>query len=412
MTERVPGRSAAPRGLVIATLRASAPGALGAVIRRTGNFDDAEDALQEAMLAAANQWPRDGIPDNPTAWLITAATRRAIDGIRSDATRREREKRAVGLERDPGEAVQEDDTLAAYLMCCHPSLTRGAQVPLTLRVVGGLTTREIARGLLMSETTIAQRIARAKTTLRRSGARFALPSGDEMPARVTAVLDVLGIIHTESHSPAEGDAVTRPALGAEALRLARELLARTPVGARWRGEVMGLVALMLLTSARSPARTDAAGALIPLAEQDRALWLTDLIAEGDGVLQRALTQYPVGPFQLRAAIAAVHDTAPTFEDTDWEQLLGLYDLLRVVDPGPIVELARLVPLGEVAGPEPALRELGRLEASATGIHVAAIRAHLLRRAGRDASAAYRDAAATARNSAQRRWFEERARTTS
>ncbi len=260
----------------------------------------------------------------------------------------------------------------------------------------------------MSETSVAQRISRAKATLRRPGVRFALPSDDEMPARVAAVLDVLGIIHTESHSPAEGDAVTRPALGAEALRLARELLARAPVGASWRGEVMGLVALMLLTSARSPARTDAAGTLIPLAEQDRSLWLADLIAEGDELLQRSLTQYPVGPFQLRAAIAAVHDTAATFQDTDWEQLLGLYDILRVVDPGPIAELARLIPLAEVAGPERALGELERLEASSTGVNVAAIRAHLLRRAGRDASTAYREAAALARNGAQRRWFEERA----
>ena len=401
-------RGSAPKGLVVAALRAAAPGALGAVVRRTGSFDDSEDALQEAMLAAAGQWQRDGIPDNPTAWLITVAMRRAIDGIRADASRRERERRALLLEPASPAVVDADDTLAVYLMCCHPSLTRAAQVPLTLRVVGGLTTREIARGLLASETSVAQRISRAKATLRASEARFALPREDEMPDRISAVLDVLGLIHTESHNPAEQDAVTRPALSAEALRLARELLARTLLDAPWRGEVMGLVALMLLTNARTPARTAAAGTLIPLAEQDRSLWIRGQIDEGEQLLSEALRRYPVGAFQLRAAIAAVHDTAPTFEDTDWKQLLGLYDLLRVVAPGPIVELARLVALAETAGADTALLELDLLEESARSVTVAAVRAHLLRRSGRDASAAYGQAAAFAHNGAQRRWFEGRA----
>ncbi len=398
----------APRGLVVAAMRAATPRAIAILARRIDSFEDAEDAVQEALTAAARQWPRDGIPDDPTAWLVTAAHRRAVDAIRSATARRARERRAVEREPPAPAVIEQDDTLALYLMCCHPALPRASQVALTLRAVGGLTTREIARGLIVTEPTVAQRITRAKTTLRRSGATFALPTHEQLAARVGVVLDVLGLIHTESHSATEGDEIARPGLAAEALRLARQLLAASAPESPWRGEVMGLVALILLTDARAPARLDATRALVPLAAQDRTLWTSAMIAEGDRLLTEALARYPIGPFQLRAAIAGVHDSAPSYEQTEWRELLGLYDLLRVVDPGPIVELARLIPLAEVVGAESSLRELDAISASAPPGRVAAVRAHLSQRAGHDARPEYRSAAAHARNGAERRWFEQMA----
>lgn len=401
-------RAPPPRGLVTAALRESAPRALSILANRLGDFDDAEDAVQDALAQAARQWSTNGIPDNPTGWVVTVAWRRAIDAIRADASRRERERRVFELDLTAAQPIHTDDTVALYLMCCHPALSRASQVALTLRAVAGLTTREIARGLLVSETTVAQRISRAKATLRRAGARFALPTEAEMPSRVAAVLDVLGIIHTEAHSAAGGDAITRPALGADATRLGRELLRRTDPASPWRGEIMGVVALMLLTDARAPARIGATGALVPLADQDRGLWHADLITEGDDLVSAALAGYPLGPFQLKAAIAAVHDRAASRAATDWRQILRLYDLLRIIDPSPIVELARLVPLAEAVGPALALRDLDDLSGSVPAGRAAAVRAYLLTLAGSDPSSAYREAAMSSGNGAERRWFEEMA----
>ncbi|MFL0410105.1 RNA polymerase sigma factor [Microbacterium paludicola] len=397
-----------PEGLVTATLRAAIPRAIAVVARRWGDFHDAEDAVQEAALSASRVWPRDGLPESPVAWVVAAASRRMIDAIRADQSRRARELRATALELVEPATVHRDDTLALLLMCCHPSLEPGAQLPLTLRAVGGLTTREIARGLMLRESTVAQRISRAKATIRRAGARFALPEPSEVASRIPTVLDVIGLIHTESHSATEGVSIARPGLAAEALRIGRELLRHAPRDAPWRGEVLGLVALMLLTNAREPARIDPTGLPIPLAEQDRRLWRRDLIAEGDGLLREALADYPLGVFQLRAAIAGVHAAAPSYAATDWREIAGLYDLLRVLAPGPVTELARLVAVAELEGAESALRALERLDQDAPVARVAAVRAHLLARAGHDPSAALREAAAAATNAAERRWFEQRA----
>jgi RNA polymerase sigma factor (sigma-70 family) len=393
---------------VVAALRTAAAPALAAVIRRVGDLDDAEDAMQEAMAAAAVQWARDGVPAHPVGWLVTVATRRAVDAIRSDAARRDREVRARALEPADADVRHTDDELALFLLCAHPALSRPQQIALTLRAVGGLTTREIARGLLLTETAAGQRISRAKAVLRRDGVRFALPDAADLPARAQTVVDVLGVIHTEAHTAAEGEDAARPALAAEALRLARALLAITPARAPWRGEVLGLVALMLFTAARAPARIDSDGALVPLAEQDRMRWLPAPIAEGEALLTEALTQHPVSAHPLRAAIAGVHAAAASWDDTDFVELLGLYDLLGAIDPSPVVALGRVVALAGVAGADAALRELETVADAAPPARVAAVRAHLLQRAGRDARDAYRAAATLTRNAAERRWLRSRA----
>ncbi len=401
-----------PSALITAAVRSAAPRALAALVRRTNDFSDAEDAVQDALLAATEQWPRDGIPREPAAWLTTVATRRWIDAVRSDAARRERETRAAVLDAEPPSAAsasaEADDDLELYLLCCHPALSRPAQIALSLRALAGLTTREIARGLLVPPEVVGQRVSRAKATLRRQDAaqRFARVPPGERAGRIGAVLEVIGLIHTESHSAATGDAITRPALGTEALRLARRLLALAPEGASWRGEAMGLVALILLTDARAPARLDPAGALVPLAEQDRSRWNHAAIAEGAELVSTALTGHPLGPFQLRAAIAAVHDEAVSDAKTDWAQLRSLYDLLRLVDPGPVVELGRLVVIGELSGAERALGLLEAITPHAPPARIAAVRAHLLARAGRadEARRAYAAAAILSGNGAERAWF--------
>jgi predicted RNA polymerase sigma factor len=397
--------SGVPSAALTAALRSAAPRALAVLVRRTGAFDDAEDAVQEALAAASQQWPRDGIPDAPVAWLVTVASRRHVDSVRSDVARREREERAA-LRETPSTATDVDDTLRLFLLCCHPSLPRASQVALTLRCIGGLTTREIARGLLAAEPAVGQRISRAKAALR----GVTLDTDESLADRVPAVLDVLGLIHTEAHSAVEGDDISRPLLGAEALRLARLLRSLSAPGDRWRPEAMGLVALMLLTDARAPARLDADGVLVPLAEQDRSLWRADFIAAGAGLLEEALRQGQPGRYQLRAAIAAVHDEAARADDTDWRQLLGIYEVLRRVDPGPVSELGRAVVVGEVAGPDAGLQIVGRWDAQGPAQRVSAVRAHLLDRAGRHAEAAreYERAARLTRNGAERRWFLRRA----
>jgi RNA polymerase sigma factor (sigma-70 family) len=367
-------------------LRAQAPRVLTAVVRKYGDFDSSEDAVQEALLAASEQWPSQGVPDNPRAWLITVASRRRIATLRSESARRRREEAAVTLAPvDTEPAPASDDTLTLFLLCCHPALTRPSQVALTLRAVGGLTTAEIARAFLVQEGTIAQRISRAKQRIRATGAALGLPSDAERPARITAVLEVMYLIFNEGYTATSGAHLHRVELTAEAIRLTRQLHELLPGD----GEVAGLLALMLLTDARRPARLRSDGALVPLAEQDRARWDGEAIAEGIALLTNALATAPIGPYQLQAAIAAVHDEAHRAEDTDWPQILALYDHLKAFAPGPMVTLNRIVALAMVHGPHAGLAELDQAgdDPALAGHHrVDAVRAHLLELAGDRAGA--------------------------
>ncbi|MBI3686154.1 MAG: RNA polymerase sigma factor [Actinobacteria bacterium] len=362
-------------------LREHAPQVLAALVRRYGGFDTCEDAVQEALLAAAVQWPTDGVPANPKGWLTTVASRRWTELWRNGAARRRREETAALLTPgDPEQVPAVDDTLSLLLMCCHPSLTRVSQVALTLRAVGGLTTAEIARAFLVPEATIGQRISRAKQRIRASGAGFRLPSPSERDERVAAVMDVLYLIFNEGYTASSGAALNRVELTAEAIRLTRQLRSRLPDD----GEVAGLLALMLLTDARRPARTGPDGALTPLADQDRSRWDTQAIADGVTLITETLASAPLGPYQLQAAIAAVHDEAPRAQDTDWPQILGLYDLLHSLAPGPMVTLNRIVAFAMVRGPRTGLEHLAAAEAdpALAGHHrVHAVRAHLLDLAG-------------------------------
>src|SRR5262245_22173761 len=311
-------------------LRDLAPRVLAVLVKRYGQFDQCEDAVQEALLAAALQWPRDGVPENPTGWLVTVAGRRWTEQWRSDQARRRREQTVHQLHTAAGPSVQ-DDELTLFLLCCHPALSVASQVALTLRAVGGLTTAEIARALLVPESTVGQRISRAKQQIRNAGTRFELPPPDQLPARVAAVRQVLYLIFNEGYTASSGPALHRVQLTAEAIRLTRQLNARRPGD----GETAGLLALMLSTDARRDARTAPDGSLVPLEEQDRRRWDADAIAEGTALVEATLATAEVGPFQLQAAIAAVHDQAGTAAETDWPQILVLYDLLVTVAPGPM-----------------------------------------------------------------------------
>jgi RNA polymerase sigma factor (sigma-70 family) len=391
-------------------LRELAPLVLGRLVRRSGDFDTSEDAVQEALLAAALQWPGEGVPANPAGWLVTVASRRRAELWRSETARRRREQTAAALAPpDPPPVSGVDDTLTLLLLCCHPSLTPASQVALTLRAVGGLSTAEIARAFLVPEPTVAQRISRAKQRIKASGAEFRLPPEQERAQRMGAVLQVLYLIFNEGYTASSGPALHRVELTGEAIRLTRQLHARLPAD----GEVAGLLALMLLTDARRPARTRPDGTLVPLAEQDRGRWDRAAIAEGVALVSAALRAGPVGPYQLQAAIAAVHAEAARAADTDWAQILVLYDLLREVAPGPMVTLNRIVALAMVAGPEAGLRELAAAEAdpALAGHHrVEAVRAHLLDLAGdRDAARAhYRLAARRTLSVPEQRYLESRA----
>jgi len=362
-------------------LRELTPQVIAILVRRFGDFASCEDAVQEAALAAAVQWPAEGIPDNPKGWLITVASRRRTELWRSESARRRREQTAAALTpADPGPVPGTDDTLTLLLLCCHPSLSPPAQVALTLRAVGGLTTAEIARALLVPEATVGQRISRAKQRIKSSGAEFRRPAGAEFSERIAAVLRVLYLIFNEGYTATSGATLHRVELTAEAIRLTRQLHDRLPED----GEVSGLLALMLLTDARRPARTTADGALIPLADQDRARWDAGAIAEGVALISTALASAAVGPYQLQAAIAALHDEAAYFGDTDWRQILHLYDLLNHIEPGPMVTLNRIVAGAMVYGPEAALRQLATAAADpalARHYRVHAVRAHLLDMAG-------------------------------
>ena len=370
-------------------LREVAPQVLTAVARRYEDFAAAEDAVQEALIAAAEQWTSEGIPANPRGWLYHVALRRVADHLRSELARRRRED-AVASELiaewafvpppDVEVPANADDTLALVFMCCHPALTPASAIALTLRAVGGLTTAEIANAFLVPEATMAQRISRAKGTIKSSGIAFSLPSEAERVERLGAVLQVLYLIFNEGYASSIGSDLHRPDLSNEAIRLARmmrELLPREP-------EVAGLLALMLLTDARRAARTDASGALIPLDEQDRALWNRDLIAEGTALISRTLSPDSVGPYQVQAAIASVHDEAASVRDTDWPQIRALYGVLRAISDNPMVALNQAVAAAMVDGPAAALEELAALDGDsriAGHYRLDAVRGHLFEMAG-------------------------------
>jgi RNA polymerase sigma factor (sigma-70 family) len=391
-------------------LRDLAPQVLGALVRHYGGFDTCEDAVQEALLAAATQWPTDGLPANPKGWLIRVASRRRTEIWRNETARRRREETVALLDPPmPDPAPASDDTLTLLLLCCHPSLTPISRVALTLRAVGGLTTAEIARALLVPESTVAQRISRAKQRIKASGARFQLPPPDDLTDRVTAVLHVLYLIFNEGYTASSGPVLHRIDLTSEAIRLTRQLRARRTAD----GEVAGLLALMLLVDARRPARTRPDGALIPLDEQDRGRWDAAAIAEGTELISATLQTAAIGPYQLQAAIAAVHDEAPQANETDWRQILGLYELLETVAPGPMVTLSRIVAVAMVYGPSAGLDRLTAAESdpALAGHHrVDAVRAHLLELAGDRVAAreSYRIAAQRTLNAPERRYLESRA----
>jgi RNA polymerase sigma factor (sigma-70 family) len=365
-------------------LRELAPQVLGTLIRRHGQFDTCEDAVQEALLAATVQWPADGVPDRPRAWLTTVATRALVDHWRTDSARRRREV-AVVLDPTNDAPPDPDDTLVLLFLCCHPALSPPSQLALTLRAVGGLTTAQIAAAFLVPEATMAQRIGRAKQRIRATDARFELPAPADRSGRLGVVLHVLYLMFNEGYTASSGSLLDRPELAAEAIRLARLLHALLPAD----GEVAGLLALLLLTHARRAARTDDDGLLVPLAEQRRERWDAAAIAEGQALLMRTLGGGPVGQYQVQAAIAAVHDEAPTAGETDWPQILALYDVLGRVAPGPVVTLSRAVAVAMVHGPTAGLAALGTLDAEERLAHshrLDAVRAHLLEQAGDHAAA--------------------------
>jgi RNA polymerase sigma factor (sigma-70 family) len=359
-------------------LRELAPQILGMMMRRSGGLDTAEDAVQEALIAAAGHWPADGVPENPRAWLLQAATRRLTDQIRSDRARRRREAIARSSEPPQMPAPSRDDTLTLLFMCCHPVLTSASAIALTLRAVGGLTTAEIASAFLVPEPTMAQRISRAKQRIKVSGVPFSLPAEDERAERLRSVLHVLYLIYNEGYVTRSGPALHRRELSGEAIRLTRDMHAALPEN----GQVTGLLALMLLTEARRPARTDAEGALVPLAEQDRARWDRSLITEGVALAVRAMTQGPAGDYQIQAAIAALHDEAQNAADTDWPQILALYAILERLTNNPMVTLNLAVAAAMVNGPATGLRLLEPLDERLAGHHrLDAVRAHLFEQLG-------------------------------
>jgi RNA polymerase sigma factor (sigma-70 family) len=396
-------------------LRPLAPEVLGALVRRYSSFDACEDAVQEALLAAAVQWPEQGVPDNPRAWLVTVASRRLIDELRGEGARRRREELtaatqapavAAGLE---SPSPSHDDTLALLFMCCHESLTAPSQIALTLRAVGGLTTLEIASAFLVPEATMAQRISRAKATIQATGVSFRLPANAAADPRLASVLHVLYLIFNEGYAASSGTRIQRVALAQEAIRLTRMLAGLLPGDQ----EVSGLLALMFLTDARRGARTRADGALIPLSEQDRTLWDRGAIAEGVALVSGALSTGPVGPFQLQAAIAAVHAEAPSTTETNWREITALYELLERITPNPVFTLNRAVALAMFRGPAAGLELLDDVERDGrlAGRHrMAAVRGHLLELAGDTPAAAeaYETAARLTTSLPERQYLERRA----
>jgi RNA polymerase sigma factor (sigma-70 family) len=411
-------------------LRRLAPQVLGAVTRRYGHFTLAEDAVQQALLAASGRWPIDGLPDNPKGWLIRVTSRRLIDLLRSDQARRQREDDAAqwvlperwlapaadrvvtgsGSGSGSGDGNPDaDDTLIVLFLCCHPSLTPASQIALTLRAVGGLTTAEIARAFLVPEATMTRRITRAKQRIKDSGVGFGLPARAELADRLGAVLHVLYLVFNEGYATTAGPDLHRAELSTEAIRLTRMVRRLLPDDS----EVAALLALMLLTDARRPARTGPDGEIVPLADQDRSRWDADRIAEGVALVTEALPRGPTGPYQVQAAIAALHDEAPSADATDWPQILALYEVLLPVADNPMVRLNHTVAVAMVRGPQEALARLDELadDERVAGDHrLHAVRAHLLEMAGDldAARATYRDAAQRTASIPQQRYLLARA----
>jgi RNA polymerase sigma factor (sigma-70 family) len=389
-------------------LRQLAPRVLGVVMRRFGGLDGAEDATQEALLAAARHWPVSGIPDSPLAWLVQAASRRLTDQIRGDEARRRREVAVAGSEPPPAEVPGGDDTLILMFMCCHPVLTPPSAIALTLRAVGGLTTAEIAHAFGVPEATMAQRISRAKQRVKASRVPFQVPAEAERAGRLNSVLHVLYLIYNEGYVSTSGAKLFRQELSGEAIRLTRVLRQLLPGD----GQVTGLLALMILTEARRPARTGPAGELVPLAEQDRTLWDASLIGEGVTLAVEAMAAGPAGEYQLQAAIAALHDEADRAEETDWPQILALYGILERVSGGnPMVSLNRAVAAAMVHGPVAGLALLEPLGASLGGHYrLHAVRGHLFEMLGdhRTAFAAYNAAASGTRSVPERNYLTAKA----
>ncbi|HEV7763111.1 MAG TPA: sigma-70 family RNA polymerase sigma factor [Acidimicrobiales bacterium] len=405
-------------------LRELAPQVLGVLVRRYGQFDRCEDAVQEALLAASRQWPEEGRPASPRAWLITVARRRLTDQLRSEHARQRREDTAAHLAAPdthlaaaPDDdataaalaAAGHDDTLTLLFLCCHPALSPASQLALTLRAVGGLTTAEIARAFLVPEATMAQRISRAKQSIKAAGSEFAPPPEAERAERLRVVLHVLYLVFNEGYTTSSGPDLARADLTTEAIRLTRAVHRLLPDD----GEVTGLLALMVLTDARRPARTGADGALVPLAEQDRTLWDRAAIAEGIALVSDVLPRARLGPYQLQAAIAAVHAEGASAEATDWGQIVMLYELLDRIAPNPMVTLNKAVALAMVHGPRAGLDTLAPLDADArtAGHHrLAAVRGHLLEMAGDEAGArdSYRRAARATTSLPEQRYLDARA----
>ncbi|MBV8763180.1 MAG: sigma-70 family RNA polymerase sigma factor [Deltaproteobacteria bacterium] len=380
-------------------LRELTPQVVAAVTRRYGDFAAAEDAVQEALVAAAQQWPASGLPDDPRAWLIHVASRRMLDHVRSETARRRREQDTIAdaVDRvDPVETTaHEDDMLTLLYMCCHPALTQPSAIALTLRAVGGLTTLEIANAFLVPESTMAQRISRAKQTVKKSGVGFEMPSDAERGARLTAVLHVLYLIFNEGYAASSGPQLARVDLSSEAIRLAREVRRQVP-GDR---EVTGLLALMLLTDARRAARTGPGGELVTLDDQDRSLWDRALIAEGTQLIEHAFAGGAPGPYQLQAAIAAVHDAAPSTDETDWAEIAGLYGVLLQLTDNPMVRLSRAIAIAMLEGPERGLALIDELDGDERvrgHYRLDAVRGHLHERAGDRVAAIRHYVAAAAR----------------
>ena len=389
-------------------LRELTPQVLGALVRRHGQFEDCADAVQEAVLAAAVQWPAEGVPDNPRGWLVAVASRRLVDQVRSEHARRERES-ALAAESLTAEVPDADDTLMLLFLCCHPTLTPASQTALTLRAVGGLTTAEIARAFLVPEATMAARISRAKQRIKAAGSSFTLPDGPEREERLRVVLHVLYLIFNEGYTASSGAALQRADLAHEAIRLARMVHAQLPAD----GEVTGLLALMLLTQSRQRARTSAAGDLVPLDEQDRALWNRAMIKEGTDLVKASLAGPALGPYALQAAIAATHADAATAGETNWAQVHALYLILERIAPNPMVTLNRAIALAELDGPWAGLALLSILdddERMAGHHRLLSVRAHLLEKTGDTAGAFehYRRAAKATASLAERHYLESRA----